>query len=90
MTSLTAELPLEESAEKAKAGNYSLSLERVLFKLLCFQFCFLGFFFKFWKQRVAIYNDYSQQSLIKLAETEIPLKPTEKDVLEVTRKAVPL
>ena len=85
-----AELPLEESAEKAKAGNYSLSLERVLFKLLCFQFCFLGFFFKFWKQRVAIYNDYSQQSLIKLAETESPLKPTEKDVLEVTRKAVPL
>ena len=89
-----AELPLEESAETAKSGNYSPSLERILFKLLCFQFCVFFFVvvvvFKFWKQRVAIHNHCSQQSLIKLAETEIPLKPTEKDVLEVTRKAVPL
>ena len=86
-----AELPLEESAETAKAGNYSPSLERVLLKLLSFPFCFIFCLFSnFWKQRVAIHNHCSQQSLTKLAETEIPLKPTEKDVLEVTRKAVPL
>lgn len=45
-----AELPLEESAETAKAGNYSPSLERVLFKLLSFLFYFLSAF-KFLKTK---------------------------------------